>query len=110
MKKVNGYCHICKEPIYDSITPNRMVECGMCVQKRVKHIERIELESRMSINNRVEYGIARKIAENTPASPTRKRVLKRQKGCNELKTVKFLPNFQSTDRKKLPMKWEDQLL
>ena len=87
-----------------------MVECGMCVQKRVKHIERIELESQMKINNRVEYGIARKIAENTPASPTRKRVLKRQKGCNELKTVKFLPNFQSTDRKKLPMKWEDQLL
>ena len=109
MKKVNGYCHICKEPIYDSITPNRMVECGMCVQKRVKHIERIELESRMSINNRVEYGIARKIAENTPASPTRKRVLKRQKGCNELKTVSWGQNFVGTDRKTLPISWGDLL-
>ena len=109
MKKVNGYCHICKEPIYDSITPNRMVECGMCVQKRVKHIERIELESRMSINNRVEYGIARKIAENTPASPTRKRVLKRQKGLECVKKVSWGQNFVGTDRKALPISWGDLL-
>ena len=105
MKKVNGYCHICKEPIFDSITPNRIVECGMCVQKRVKHIERIELQSGMSIKNRADYGIARKIAENTPAPPTRKRVLKRQRGLECEKRVVWAPNFLGCD---LPVKWDDE--
>ena len=105
MKKVNGYCHICKEPIYDSITPNRVVECGMCVQKRVKHIERLELQAGMSIKNRVDYGIARKMAANNPTHPTRTRVLRRQKGLERVKTVLWSQNFQ---RRGLPMKWEDQ--
>lgn len=58
------------------------------MQKGVNHIERIGLESKMTINNRVEYGIVCKIADKNPTvCPTPKRVLKRQGGPNELKTV-----------------------
>ena len=110
MRRVRGYCCMCREPIYDNIEPDRAVECGMCVQKRVKHIERIELESGMSIKNRVDYGIARKIAKNNPASPTHKRVLKRQRGCNRLKTALWMPKLQNADLKELPISWEDLLL
>ena len=110
MKKVNGYCHICKEPIYDSITPNRVVECGMCVQKRVKHIERLELQAGMSIKNRVDYGIARKMAANNPTHPTRTTKKRAQIASNRLKTAIVGQNFKSTDRKTTPIKWEDLLL
>ena len=109
MRKIKEYCCLCREPIYDSIEPDRAVECGMCVQKRVKHIERMELESGMSIKNRVDYGIARKMAENSPTSPTHKRRKVPQRGCNRVKTAKFVPNLQNADRKELPMCWEDLL-
>ena len=105
VNSIKGYCHICGEPIDGNVDPKRTLECGRCVLRRVKHIERIELESGMSINNRGDYAIARKIAEKNPTPPTRKRVLKQPRGLERQKQALWSPNFKRCD---LPIKWEDQ--
>ena len=100
-KPIRGYCCICREPIYDSIDPSRAVECGLCVQKRVKHIERIELEAGMEIKNRVDYSTAVEMARNNPTPPTGKRKKVAQRGCTGLEWAK---NYS---RCRLPVHWED---
>ena len=105
VNSIKGYCHICREPISCNVDPSRTLECGRCVLMRVKHIESIELESGMKINNRGDYGIALKYIETHPAPPTRKRTKKAQRGLKRQKTVLWEGNFK---RCPLPIRWEEQ--
>lgn len=106
MERVKGYCHICGEEIKGNVGASRPLECGMCVQRRVKHVERIELEAQMSILNRENYATARKISEKNPYHPTRKWNPKALRASHGVKRPKYEANFLSTS---LLLRWKDQL-
>lgn len=107
---VNGYCQICGEDISDNVDDTRILECGMCVQRRVKYIERLELEAQMDINNRVDLVTARKKAKENPYHPTRGGTTKVSAAPQSVSGGILSTNFQCTDRKVTPIKWKDQLL
>ena len=106
-KKIKGVCHICGEGIKGNVDNSRVLECGMCVQRRVKHIERIALEAQMEIRNRVDYFTARKKAKENPYHGKGKKKVVALRASKVAKTAPILP---SLDRKKLLLRWEDQSL
>jgi len=51
-------CGLCKADIYDSVETAK-IECGLCVQRKIKHIQRLEKQSGIYIRNKFDYAAAR---------------------------------------------------
>jgi len=53
-------CGICGQPVKGNVQPGRGgVICGLCVQRKVLYVERLEREHKMPIRNALEYSWAR---------------------------------------------------
>lgn len=102
---ISAYCYLCGEPEYGNIDGTKSVRCGLCVQRIVKHLERIELQSGMKIKNIEEYGVAVQLSKEHPTPPTRKRCRMPLRGLEREKTVLWATNFK---RCPLPVRWDEQ--
>ena len=101
-------CHLCGAKVRGNVDGTKRIECGMCVQRRVKFVENLEWKMDTKIKNGVEYSVAYKAVLLGQGRGKGKQEKVPQKGLECVKTVLWAENFKSVDRSVTPVKWDDR--